>query len=244
MARVCKIVGALVAVIGAAAGSGCGNSMCQDFGQVQLAATVPAGRTIDSATYRLVGTGVAPLTGSLSRPSMGAAFARLISHVPAGVDYAVTIAAKSKDGHTICTGMDHVEVSTNKTATLTIALTCQLTGTTGNGMVQITVGIQCPGLTVTPTGSPLTVSVGGVVHVSAMAEDATDGGPLTYHWAALKGMFADPNSPMTTYTCTQAGAVSLVVTVSNGDCQDVGEMPVTCGSPCEVDASACDAGAD
>ena len=116
--------------------------------------------------------------------------------------------------------------------------------TSGNGHVIISVGVQCPGLRVSSFSlSPLAVSVGGTIDVSAAGEDdSSDAAVLTYAWTAPMGIFADSKAMHTKYTCTAPGVVKLTVTVSNENCQAPAGMEVTCLGDCA--GSACDAGAD
>jgi hypothetical protein len=117
------------------------------------------------------------------------------------------------------------------------------TGGDNNGHIMITVGIQCPGLRVSQyTVSPLAVSVGGTIDVGAAgADDASDAAVISILWSAPMGKFADTTAAHTTYTCTAPGAVTLTVTVSNGDCRASGGMQVTCKG--DNDNAALDAGA-
>jgi hypothetical protein len=110
-----------------------------------------------------------------------------------------------------------------------------------NGHVTISVGVLCPGLRVSSFSlSPIAVSLGGAIDVSAAGEDATDAATFTFAWTAPTGTFADPKASHTKYTCTAPGTVTLTVTVSNGDCRATAGMGVTCEGTCS--GAACDGG--
>lgn len=111
-----------------------------------------------------------------------------------------------------------------------------------NGHVVISVGVLCPGLRVSSFSlSPIAVSVGGTVDVSAAGQDdSTDAATFTFAWTAPTGTFADPKEAHTKYTCATPGTVTLTVTLSNGDCRATAGMAVTCQGTCN--GSACDGG--
>jgi len=85
----------------------------------------------------------------------------------------------------------------------------------------------CPVLTQASV-SPMRVSVGGDVEVSAVATDI-DGDDIVYLWTGSGGTFADPAAPSTTYTCEAAGSQSITITVSDaGSCSVTRSAQITC----------------
>ncbi len=97
----------------------------------------------------------------------------------------------------------------------------------GESSVRISIQINnCPN--VTTSASPLSTSVGATIDVMGMGNDIDLSDRLTYLWTAVSGAFADAKAPNTTYTCTEPGTHVLTVRVSDGRCEGVSAIPVTC----------------
>ena len=84
---------------------------------------------------------------------------------------------------------------------------------------------QCP--TVVADATPVVTPLGSPVNVNGNGADP-DHDPLTFKWSAPTGTFADPTAASTSYTCTQAGDVSLTVTVSDRRCDTQTSLMITC----------------
>src|SRR5205085_2214799 len=87
---------------------------------------------------------------------------------------------------------------------------------------------------------PTAIVVGGAVTLGAVAHDP-DGQPsaLTYQWTTSAGAVSATGAAAT-FVCTTAGAVTVMVMVSDGDCKASGTVTLTC-SP-GLDAGVPDAG--
>jgi hypothetical protein len=70
----------------------------------------------------------------------------------------------------------------------------------------------------TATVSPLQVSVGFDIDVSATAQD-DEGDAVDYLWSDGAGTFADPTAATTTYTCLEQGVHDITVSVSDDAAQ-------------------------
>ncbi len=77
------------------------------------------------------------------------------------------------------------------------------------------------------SASPLQTNVGGQITLVAAASDL-DGDALVYAWTATAGVFAAPDAPATTYTCTVVGAQTLVFHVWDGRCESHFDVPIQC----------------
>jgi hypothetical protein len=86
--------------------------------------------------------------------------------------------------------------------------------------------IRCPDLTYV-TVAPAQAEVGGTVAVAALATGEVDAGTTSFSWSAPSGRFADPSSPVTTFTCTAVGKITLTVTAKQEGCTETNPMPVT-----------------
>jgi len=96
---------------------------------------------------------------------------------------------------------------------------------------------HCPQLIF--VASPDHADVGGTIALSVSASDA-ENDPLTYAWSATAGTIDKPDAPMTTFHCTARGAVTISLTVGDGNCDSKTSGDVLCRSD---DAGAPDGGA-
>jgi hypothetical protein len=75
--------------------------------------------------------------------------------------------------------------------------------------------------------------VGGSIQLSATASDPD--GPMlspSYLWSTSGGgSLASPESPQSRFTCTEAGAAIITLTVWDGRCADTFSVAVTCMAP-------------
>ncbi|HVZ71349.1 MAG TPA: hypothetical protein VHJ20_03155 [Polyangia bacterium] len=209
------------------AAAGCGTHA--HVGNVLLTATVDPQAPLQYVAYQITGVGLAEVTGGIGTPEPAPAFTRLVSHVPAGLDYAVHVNATSVDGQSSCEGSATFDVKANQTTLVGVHLSCMHIG---DGQVSITIGLVCPGYTVSSwTISPLTASVGGTINVAAGTTNTDPHGPPSaFSWNASAGSFADPKAAQTTYTCTKPGAATIAVTATSGPCVDTQMATVTCVS--------------
>lgn len=216
-----------------------------DVGSIALALSLSPSVVVNAVQYSLTGNGIVPIVGQINVTDPGATPTVAIGNVHAGLGYVVELQAQSTDGQTSCDGTGTVDVLAGLTSTVTVIMQCR--GPASGGVVVVSGGFNnCPHLT-SYTGSPIAVSVGGNITVSAVASDV-DGDALSYLWTSgPAGTFTNPASPSTTFTCTAEGVVTLTVTVSDGMCPDSAAIPITCvpfcavrpdGAPCN-DHNAC-----
>jgi hypothetical protein len=67
------------------------------------------------------------------------------------------------------------------------------------------------------------------MNVIANASDIDpDDKVLVYTWTATSGYFGENGEPQATFTCSEAGQVTLTVTVSDGDCPTTADIGVFC----------------
>jgi hypothetical protein len=233
----------VVAAAGACdqAGSASAPPVEDSLGSVSLAVTLSSTAVINAITYNLSGNGIVPLVGQINVTDPAATPTAAIGGVPAGLGYLVTLSATSADGLTSCNGSAPVDVVAGQSSGVTVILQCR--GPDTGGVVVVSGGFNaCPAIT-SYSGSPVVVSVGGSIAVSATAVDP-DGNTLAYVWTTTSGTFDNPTAPMTSFTCTAAGPATLTVAVSDGMCNDFATIPLTCvpfcavrpdGTPCNDD---------
>jgi hypothetical protein len=205
--------------------AGCDHPAHSSFGSVALTVTVPSDVEVQLVEYEITGNGIMPLAGRIKTPHPQQQFARLVTHVPSGTDYPLSVSAKSTDGQKLCAAAATIEVRKQTTTRVHLALPCQ---GIGDGMVHISVGIACPGVhLVSYTVSPLTASIGGTIAVTAVPGDP-DSGALTFAWTASSGTFADPAASHTTFQCATAGPVTITLRTQGDICQENDSLEVTC----------------
>lgn len=95
------------------------------------------------------------------------------------------------------------------------------------GMMVSPSASRCPDL-VSVAVSPSQTDVGGSVAVGATVTGAVDAGTVTFSWSAPSGSFADRSSPVTTFTCTAPGIVTVTVKATQEGCSEMMTASVDC----------------
>jgi arylsulfatase A-like enzyme len=180
-----------------------------------------------SVSYGVTGNG-STRQGTVPVPAGGAAFSFVVDRLPSGDGYAVSLTATSVDGHTTCSGgPTPFQVVAGAESSVLVRLQCRGDqARTGSVLVNGSLNL-CPVID-TATAVPLSAPTGGTIQLAGAASDR-DAAPsaLTYHWTATAGAIADPSAASTTFTAATAGAVTVTLTVSDGDCQDQWSLPLT-----------------
>ena len=111
-----------------------------------------------------------------------------------------------------------------------LLLACSAPDQAGDGVgstsLQTPVNV-CPQIT-TFVASPLVVGLGGDIDVSSGAESHDPTRMLSFYWISSSGEFADATSARTRYKCLETGVHSLQLVVSDGECADYRDMPISC----------------
>ena len=198
-------------------------------GSVDLALSLSPVATVASVAYQITGNGITPISGSIDVSDPSATISILLSGIPVGTGYLVTLSATSTDGRTTCLGSATFDIVANQTSAATVTLTCTTRDDTGTVIVNGTIN-NCPVIT-SLTVSPVSAPLGGLINLQSAAIDADVGTALTFAWTATAGgSFANASASNTTYTCTPAGSHLLRLTVTDGQCPKFLEVAVSCGS--------------
>ena len=198
-----------------------------NVGSIGLAIQLAGGATVNTVSYEITGNGITPIRGSIPVSDPGATVSVLVNGIPAGTGYRVDLTATSTDGRTTCAGSATFNVVAAQTTAVAVVLQCRGPGA-GTGSASITGTFNnCPFLT-SYSASPLSVSTGGTINVSAAASDLDPGAALTYAWTATGGSFAAAGTASTTYGCSAAGSQTLTIRVSDGSCDDSATIAVSC----------------
>ena len=179
--------------------------------ELQLA----SGLTLDQASYTITGPGGFSLSGQIDI-SNSQTLSAVISGLPAGTGYSITLSGGTKEGSTRCAGSANFDVVAHETTPVTVSLACHQASSTGSVSLSGSVNI-CPSLDGI-SASPAEVKLGGSIALSATASDL-DSAPaaLTYAWSAPSGTFNDATAATPTFTCSAPGPVDISLTVSDGD---------------------------
>lgn len=247
MVRIIQNAGlaALIAYIGVSTALyGCGgapevsNPDPDSIGSIGLDLEV-GGATLDLVNYAIVGPGAYSKSGTLN-VSNSTVLSAILSGLPVGTGYSITLSGTSTDSALTCTGSATFDVVAHQTAVVSVHLLCHQSPTTGSVEVGGTFNI-CPvvdGI----MASPAEVLVGSTIALEVSAHD-TDSAPsaLTYAWSANTGSFDDPTLPAPIFTCTAPGVVTVTVAVSDGDpapsCAGQASATLTC-TPTAADVQA------
>jgi hypothetical protein len=185
----------------------------EGVGSLGVNLTVGRGVILTTATYAITGSGSYMKMGSIDLTS-AASLSAVIGGIPAGTGYSIAISSTAADGLTTCGGSNGFAVTAHTTTNTTVALDCHQPKLYGsvhlNGVTNI-----CP--VINSITMPMYANVGDTVAVSAFVHDTDQGpSPLTYQWSTTGGML-DAMGPSGTFTCTEAGIVTISLTVSDGD---------------------------
>ncbi len=213
----------------------------EDTGLLSLDLQAAPGVTIDTVNYKISGpngfdkSGPIDVTNSLK-------IAALIGGIPAATGYTIQLSADAVEGGTSCNGQAGFDIQAAATTDVTVHLQCH--GAHKNGSVQVNGSLNiCPNIDELSI-IPNEVLVGHPVQLTAAASDADNGpSPVSFSWTASSGTIGDPSAAHTTFTCTQPGAATITLNVSDGDCGDTATGTVTCDGAA-VDGGAADAAAD
>jgi hypothetical protein len=202
-----------------------------EMGSARLALTLSQGVVIETVGYQISHNGLPQASGSIDVSNATMATV-LVSNLPAGSGYAVTMTATSTDGGHSCQGSAAFTVVATQTALVDVILLCR-GPTDQSGMVAIVGGFDnCPQITGI-SASGLQAAVGGSIAISALAVDRDPNDVVNYTWSAAPpgiGTFANASAAATSFQCLVPGSTSLSIAVSDGVCGDsrVAVIPVVC----------------
>lgn len=211
-------------------------------GIVELRASLSVGG-ITSVHYEVSGNGL-NRAGDIPAPTGATtSVTTLVTNIPAGTGYTVTLSARSPDEVTTCQGSGTFSVTARTTTPVTVFVLCRTM--LDRGAVAINSSFTfCPSI-VDASAIPAEMALGddAPIIVSAQAIDHDDD-VLSYEWTASSGTFAASTAASTTYRCTQVGPVDLALRVTDGDCEERATGVLRCLPFCsnKADGTACDDG--
>jgi hypothetical protein len=219
------VLGLAAAPLACSDGTPAGTVASQN-GSIDLALTTH-GVVIGSVSYVITGPNGFSKSGSAD-VSRSSTIATTIGALPPGTGYSITLSATPTSGATTCSGSAPFSVVAQQTLPVSVDLMCHQARTTGSVMINGSLNV-CAQLT-DASATPNEVAVGGMLGLSAAATDSDGPQPISYHWTAASGTFADASAQLTQFTCTTPGMVTISVSVSDGDpaCADPGSVVVNC----------------
>ncbi|HEX3772103.1 MAG TPA: hypothetical protein VHV30_14605 [Polyangiaceae bacterium] len=214
-----------------------------DVGSIGMYLTLPGGTQIDTVNWVVTGPNGASTVVQSGMVNVGSSsgISFLIGGLPPGSGYTVTLSGSSTDGTVTCAGSATFTVSARTTSNVNVALQCQTApGEAGSALVNGST-FNC-GTVVSMSASPADVSVGGSIQLAGTGTGPDTSG-LAYAWSASSGTLSAPTSATTDFTCTQAGTVTITLTVTDGPIPDGGACDPsletqTVNVTCDSDASA------
>src|SRR5262249_55796138 len=143
--------------------------------------------------------------------------------------YTVTMTATASNGQP-CSGSGPFTVVAGQTALVDVILQCTRVVTYGS--VAITGRTdQCPVIT-SISATRLQAPVGGTINLGVVASELDPGDTVAYSWSASAaiGTFSSPSVAMPLFQCTQVGATSVSIAITDGICGDtlMNAIPITC----------------
>ena len=208
-----------------------GNNDSNTAGSVGLSLLLQPGVSLNTIGYTITGPSGFTRTGSID-VSNSTTVSAVISGIPFGTGYQISLRGMSADGTATCAGSASFDVTSATTTPVAVHITCSLQPTTGSIAVNGTLNI-CPRIDAV-NASPAEVVVGTTIALSATAVDVDHvPAPLTYAWTAPSGTFSDATLASTVFTCTKVGMVTITLAASDGDpgCASQQSVDVVCSEP-------------
>jgi len=199
------------ALVGALAFAGCAGDT-SNTGDLTIQLELTDGTQIDEVSYAVSGNGMEAMVGTINTSSPGSTASFEMYGIPAGEDYTIMMTATSVDGETSCSGSAQFDVAVGVVTEVAVMLNCKPGEEFGGVRVNGSFNFCADLLKVVV--APLQTSVGNQIDVYARAADI-EADPIEYLWTGTGGSFANPTSPLTTYTCEEVGDQTITITVSD-----------------------------
>jgi phospholipase C len=203
----------------------------QSLGSASIGLEIGNGVTLDTTSYTITGPAGFSRTGSID-VSQSATVSAIISGIPFGTGYQISIKGTTTDGQGACLGSATFDVTGAAVVTVPVHLTCNLQPSTGSVLVDGTLN-ACPRIDAVGA-SPAEAAVGGTISLTATAVDVDHGpSPVSYSWTSSSGSLAGAQTASATFTCSTVGMVTVTLAASDGDtaCASQQSVDVLCDEP-------------
>ncbi len=202
-------------------------SSAEAQGRVDFALQISSGVTLVSAGYNVSGPGGFSATGTVS-VGQGTDVPVVLTGVPNGSGYNLTVSGTASDGITTCSGSAPFDVTAGMMSTAIVHLVCRQPAAAGAIAITGTTNL-CPvvdGI----SANPASIAVGGsIAIVAATHDDDSQPGALALSWTTSTGAVTGSGSAVT-FGCTTPGSVTVTVVASDGDfsCNDSLSFNIGC----------------
>jgi acid phosphatase len=201
------------------------------MGEIGLDLQVAQGLTLNTVNYTITGPLAFSRTGTID-VSNSTTVSAIISRIPFGVGYQITLRGSAADGSAVCIGSASFDIDGPGTKPVSVHVTCELQPTTGSILVNGSLNV-CPRISGIDA-SPAEVIFGGTITLQATADDLDRApAPLALSWRSTSGTFSNASAAGPTFTCTRTGMVTITVAASDGDpaCASSRSVDVVCSEP-------------
>lgn len=206
----------------------------EQVGTLGLDLQIGFGVTLNTVSYTITGPAAFNRTGSID-VSNSSTLRAVVSGIPFGVAYKVSLTGTTVDGKGSCAGSASFDIDSSSTKSVAVHLTCDIQPGTGSILLNGSVN-ACPRID-SVEANPAEIAVGSTLSLRAAAVDV-DAAPsaLSYSWTATSGSLANGSTPNAAFTCTAVGAATVTVAVSDGDdaCGSHQSLSVVCGEPAPI----------
>lgn len=224
------LLGAL-AIVSATPLTGCSPATTATEHDTQSAAlTISPGVTLTSATWWLIAPDGTTTTGTVSVGTSKTVFV-ILTGLPASTTYQLIVSGVASDMVTGCSGS---KTFTSPIPSVGVSVTLACAGPPDAGQSLVTALVNSCAVIDGVSANPASANVGQTMALGMTAHDP-DSGPavLTYNWSSGSGSLTGSTTATPTFTCTQAGSVTITAAVSDGDPGCGVNLPftVTCTGP-------------
>jgi uncharacterized repeat protein (TIGR04052 family) len=155
---------------------------------------------------------------------------RIELDLPAGAAYRIALTATTTTGLE-CRGSSRFDIAPRDRVEVVVELACESTGGHASVTGTLTPAEECPRVEIATAATSLALGASLILGTAREGEGA--GSPV---WSASSGELASSDG-VTRFSCTEAGAVEIVLSISGGGCDASDSVTVTCTAPA---TSACD----
>jgi len=205
-----------------------------DTGEVSFDLQLGGGLTVNTVTYTITGPVGFSRMGTID-VSQSATVSAVISGIPFGVGYQISLRGTTTDGRGICMGSATFDVTAPGTKSVPVHLTCDVQPNVGSISVNGQINV-CPRIDGV-AASPGEVVFGASISLSGTVVDI-DHGPsaVSYSWASTSGTIAGADTATPTLTCNKVGMATVTLAASDGDpaCSSTFSVDVVCSEPSPV----------
>jgi phospholipase C len=207
-----------------------GSAQPENTGQVGIDLQLAPGLELNTVNYTITGPGFTRM-GAIDVTNSSTVSA-IISGIPFGAGYQITLRGTSVDGRAVCMGSATFDIDGPAIRPVALHMTCELQPETGSILVNGTLNV-CPRINGIDA-SPAEVAFGGTIALHGTAIDL-DHAPssLAFSWTSTSGSLGGAATANATLTCTKVGLVTVTLAASDGDsaCSSSRSVDVVCSEP-------------